>query len=387
MSDLVSRHVVINALRAVDGISCPPPGGSHGYLDYVRLQFGRVTLAQAVARPLDGSRPHWVRLQMRRGVVASRLPKEAVGSLQITRSGEVIVTEEDVVQGARLIEYLIQREAGGEGSAAPTFPRPRLPLNRPAGRQSLGVSTQRRIEAASEPGRFPAAARELHSAPSYMPLPDNPWRTLPDEPPFIAASDRLALTDLVRQRCGVHLETMPHPWHGNPATATALLLLTNPGWNEAEIEQERTHLQYREIVRKAFLLDPGVGFWPLRSEVRHTSAADFWRPKLRPLRDMVDDRAINERLTTVQFFPYHSGTDRNPPIVPSQQFTFALVRQALERGALVIVMRKWDAWRAAVPALSSSPRLLRNPNPRQLAISPGNLGRDAFAEIVHAVRG
>jgi hypothetical protein len=172
-----------------------------------------------------------------------------------------------------------------------------------------------------------------------------------------------------------------------PSHGDSVVVANNPGWHEAEIEQERTHPQYRETVRKALLLEPGVGFWPLRSELRYTSAADFWIPKLRPLREMVDDRVIHERLTTVQFFPYHSGTDRNPPIVPSQQFTFALVRQALERGALVIVMRKWDAWRTAVPDLSSYPRLLRNPNPRQLAISPGNLGRDAFAEIVHAVRG
>ena len=111
MRDLISDHIVINALRAVDGISCPPPGGSRGNLDYVRLQREGRTLAQAIARPLTGARPHYVRLHLRGAVDARRLPVEAVDGLQITDSGEVIVEEENIAQGVRLIEYLRDAQA------------------------------------------------------------------------------------------------------------------------------------------------------------------------------------------------------------------------------------------------------------------------------------
>ena len=109
MRDLVSDHVVINALRAVDGITCPPPGGSRGNLDYVLLQHEGRTLAQAVARPLTGHRPHHARLKLRGGVVdARRLPREAVDGLEINDLGVVIVEEQNIAQGVRLVEHLVE---------------------------------------------------------------------------------------------------------------------------------------------------------------------------------------------------------------------------------------------------------------------------------------
>src|SRR4051812_16296817 len=96
MRDLVTNHVVINALRAVDGVSCPPPAGSRGDLDYVRLQHEGRTLAMAVARPRTGARPHYVRLALRGGVEARQLPRPVIDELEITDSGEVIVGEQHI---------------------------------------------------------------------------------------------------------------------------------------------------------------------------------------------------------------------------------------------------------------------------------------------------
>ena len=158
MRDLVSNHVVIHALRAVDGISCPPPHGSRGSLDYVLLQHEGVTLAQAIARPLSGHRPHHARLKLRGGLDARRLPQEVIGSLQITDSGIVIVEESNIAEGVRLIQHLAQGEAAGErkaarsASAVPDVPAAPSGLSRAFGQEPPRGSAEGRVEAVSEGG-------------------------------------------------------------------------------------------------------------------------------------------------------------------------------------------------------------------------------------------
>jgi hypothetical protein len=159
MRDLVSDHVVINALRAVEGISCPPAGGSRGNLDYVMLQHDGRTLAQAVARPLNGHRPHHARLKLRGSVDARRLPREATEGLEITESGVVIVEEQNIAGGARLIEYLVKRHAHETPVTrytrqAPSTPKPSPPA-KSAGREGQCSSVHAgSITGVTEPSRF-----------------------------------------------------------------------------------------------------------------------------------------------------------------------------------------------------------------------------------------
>jgi hypothetical protein len=65
------------------------------------------------------------------------------------------------------------------------------------------------------------------------------------------------------------------------------------------------------------------------------------------------------------------------------------VRRAVQNGSFVLVMRQWELWRAAVPEFIGlgDDRLRRNPNPRQAAISSGNLGAEVFGMVVAALAG
>lgn len=162
--DLVTGHVVLDALKAVDGISAIP-GGSGGRNDVLLLQHDGKTLAHAIARPLDASRPHSARLR-RLVIHSSKLPKAAIGELEIEGTeGVVIVGEANVAQGVKLIKYLVrQHDLGKRATAinhARAAPRPaparKAVTDRAASRAGArGQSVSKRLSAAKKthhPGR------------------------------------------------------------------------------------------------------------------------------------------------------------------------------------------------------------------------------------------
>lgn len=217
---------------------------------------------------------------------------------------------------------------------------------------------------------------------------ENPWLSLPDEPPFIAPADRAQFADDAAELYGLKTQLMPHVLIGDPTRAAALLLLGNPGYAERDVADEVERPQYRQIIRKVLCLEEPDAFWPLRPELTGTSAADWWHGKLRSLTSAVGQDAIRQRLAVLEYFPYHSVSDTAPPLLPSQRFAFGLVRDALGRGATIIVMRKARAWAAALSELERYPRVFWNPHahPQQAAVSPRNIGADAFQALVAAVR-
>lgn len=218
-----------------------------------------------------------------------------------------------------------------------------------------------------------------------MTLIANPWVSLPDEPPFMAPVDRAELAHNAEERYGLKTNLMPHVLIGDPTMAAALLLLGNPSYSDRDLDDERERPQYRQIVRNVLRLEEPDAFWPLRPELSGTSAADWWHRRLGPVMAAAGEEAIRQRLAVIEYFPYHSVSDTDPPILPSQRFSFGLVSEAVHREATIIVMRKARAWTAAVPELQRYRMAFWNANPRQAAVSPGNIGADAFQALATAI--
>jgi hypothetical protein len=107
--------------------------------------------------------------------------------------------------------------------------------------------------------------------------------------------------------------------------------------------------------------------------------------RLRELETRVGRDRLQAGLACVEFFPYHSTWWAGPPLVPSQQFSFDLVNNALNAGKVIVVLRSWQTWLAHVPALGAYPRLVRHRNPRSSFISPATLGPEGFAMTVQAL--
>jgi hypothetical protein len=217
----------------------------------------------------------------------------------------------------------------------------------------------------------------------------NPWLSLPSDEPRVLSAD-FALIEAFNDGRSIaagryDLSLWPEPFFGRP-DAPVVLLALNPGLGP---DDHITHAQDRfgERVRAslAHQLEP----WPfLHLQSQPTLPGEVWWHRITtPLREAVGVEQLSRSLLCVQFFPYHSKVFRSGGLrVPSQDYGFGLVRAAIDRGAVIVVMRSWKLWVNAVPALEGAREVVRVRNPRNPTLSAANLGA-GFSKVVNIIRG
>jgi len=87
-------------------------------------------------------------------------------------------------------------------------------------------------------------------------------------------------------------------------------------------------------------------------------------------------------------FPYHSKKYRSlRRMLPSQYYSFDLVRRAIKRRVLIVLMRSRARWLSAIPELSGY-GYYELSSPQNGALTPRNLseGFDRIVEILVQVR-
>ncbi len=164
-----------------------------------------------------------------------------------------------------------------------------------------------------------------------------------------------------------------------------VLLCLNPGWKPTNAATHGTPaftMTSRANPRHAatqvpfFLLDPKLNL----------PGGGWWRRKLRWLIDDVGLEVVANRVLCVEHFPYHSQRySSRVPRVPSQDYGFGLVREAMEREAAIVVMRSARRWEAAIPELASYGHRYHLRNVQNVCISPNNCP-DGYAAVINALR-
>ncbi len=225
---------------------------------------------------------------------------------------------------------------------------------------------------------------------------DNPWHRLPDSPPYVLPEDSeqvLAFNEKA-QRKGwkkreLDLGFIPEPFVGRP-DAPVLLLGNNPGVKDrtptnprrmpAFAERMRNNLLHRLSDEFPFLyLDPNPPVYKTNRE--------WWTGKLTGLIKRFGDRVVARSILAVEFFPYVSEKFGCQKLaLPSQQYSFELVRSAIKRQAVIVLTRGERWWLKAVPELREYGRLVRLAERQRARVSPGNCvppGR--YEEIVAAI--
>lgn len=214
----------------------------------------------------------------------------------------------------------------------------------------------------------------------------NPWLSLPPEPPYVLAEDAPAIKAF-NERAPIarryDLSLFPEPFFGS-ISSPVLLLALNPGWSplDAGIHAEPSFA--KQSLRSLALKLAPYPFLHLQPSLS-TPGSIWWQRITRALINEVGFEAVAKNLSCVQFFPYHSPTFGSARLsVPSQQFGFQLVRNAVRRNAEIVVMRSRRLWFAAVPELSQYSRVHFIKNPRNPSLSPNNL--TGFKEIATCIR-
>jgi hypothetical protein len=184
----------------------------------------------------------------------------------------------------------------------------------------------------------------------------NPWLGLPQEPPYVLEGDISSLDEFdnkVKPEFQVHRELLPEPFIGNVQDASVVLLNMNPAYEEAE----RTfHLDpaFRSIARanlaQAPLPHPFYFLDPSGRSPGHL----YWSGRLAELGQACGGwEPVAKHIAVVEWYPYHSLEMSRSwmPRVPSQAFSFRLVQDAIDRGAVIIIIRAVKWWQQQLPGL------------------------------------
>lgn len=216
----------------------------------------------------------------------------------------------------------------------------------------------------------------------------SPWIDLPLNPPYVLASDMAVLNDFNANASLEHkydFSLLPEPYLGS-ANASVVILNLNPGWSPDDL---RIHSDpyFSALIRRSlnYRLE-SYPFLHLRPDV-DTPGSRWWRRRTHRLTEEVGFENISSNLACIEFYPYHSPRfSATSPRIPSQDYSFYLVRQAISRKAEIVIMRSIKLWINAVPELGRYDRLHLGVNPRAPFISPGNL-KHSYTKIVDRLRG
>jgi hypothetical protein len=218
---------------------------------------------------------------------------------------------------------------------------------------------------------------------------DSPWVHLPSTAPFVLAEDRLSVdtfNKLNRKRPSwrIRTELMAEPFVGR-VDAPLVILALNPGFSRRDAHAH-ARPEFRSAVRRCISAEPAAyPFFHLDPALRGPGA-DWWNLALKELLDREYDRAVLARsILCLEFFPYHSISFAHGHLrLPSQEYTFSLLRAAIARNAPIIVTRGFSHWTGAVPELAAYTRLFRTRTHRVARISKRNcpLGFASACQVI-----
>ena len=216
----------------------------------------------------------------------------------------------------------------------------------------------------------------------------NPWLGLPEQAPFVLPDDVPYLEDYSKNATDTayRLHLPPLPFQGRP-DAPVVLLGLNPGyaesdeiWHNTPYFRETNFRNYRHdatLPYPLFFLDPEI-------EGGATEAGQrWWHRRLKHLRKQYDDRLLAQAILSVQYAPYRSTSYKpTKQCLDSQSYGFALVKQAVERGALIIALRSVRLWQDAVGELKDYERFYQLSSPLNPVLSKQQLGEKGYQELI-----
>ena len=221
---------------------------------------------------------------------------------------------------------------------------------------------------------------------------ENPWLEFVknlDDNNLVLEQDREIIekfNDSTNETYKVHTEIMPAPFMGNVLTSPIVLLTLNPGYDEKE-EEKNYYNEYKLYWKNEIQHIHSVPELPLFClEDKYVEYSDYWLKKFMSLISVSSKEKVAQNISIIQFFPYHTKKYKNIPkrllkgYLESQDYNFELVKQAIERKAIIIILRSKKLWFEAIPDLDNERTRFTNSALNTIQ-SEKNLG-GTFKEIV-----
>ncbi len=190
----------------------------------------------------------------------------------------------------------------------------------------------------------------------------------------------------------IHTRILPAPFMGDVMNSPIVLLTLNPGWDEEEAKKDfynKYSAYWITMLTHEFPI-PDLPLFCLDEE--YAESSPYWVNKLIPLIEETSKEAVARNISVIQFFPYQSkkykGMNKklSNGFLESQKYNFDLVKKAIDRKALIIILRGRRIWKDAVEELKEYPRLKYTNSVLNPILSENNLGSDVFHEIMEKIK-
>lgn len=223
---------------------------------------------------------------------------------------------------------------------------------------------------------------------------NNPWKNFTKQAPFIADIDKEFVESYNRNVAPEYkLQTgvMPAPFNGGLDAARVVFLSLNPGYDENDnLRSEEYRTAIRENLDDPYgynnfvYLDKRFSTLKKGTSVISDPGYDWWMSKTHWL--MQNGQSIGGRFMALEWFPYASKRFKAASqIFPSQRYTFEILREAMRRNKMIVILRGRAKWLESVPELATYGNLLELRSPQNVCVSPNNVKDDRFMEILKAI--
>lgn len=215
----------------------------------------------------------------------------------------------------------------------------------------------------------------------------NPWIECPLIPPFVLSQDKHTLDSTeLKGTSHIRTEVMPTPFIGNPLSAKVIVLALNPGFNEEDLEILKNNPKMLQADKNNLLFKNSSPFYALDERYNYSGLFKWWDRRLKAVTEIAGRSKVMNNVSCIQFFPYHSVTySPLKKILPSQEYSFYLVRKAIKQNKLITVMRSKSLWEKYVPELSKYP-VIELKVPRNPYFNSNNMTAKEFEELVNSIK-
>lgn len=215
---------------------------------------------------------------------------------------------------------------------------------------------------------------------------NNPWHDLPKSEPFVLKQD-WPFVERHNEKVGpdykIHPELPPEPFLGNP-DAPVVLLNLNPGYDPDDLWVYQQD-PFARLSRDNLLHRGGsYPFYLLNPEIENTLGYKWWDSRLRELIKACGRECVAQNVLAVEMMPYHS-IKYKPLVVPSQAYSFELVRRAIQRRAVIVQMHGKNEWPKCFPELMGHQHYYRVNGMMAVHVTPKNCP-EGFPVIVETLK-
>lgn len=190
----------------------------------------------------------------------------------------------------------------------------------------------------------------------------------------------------------IRTDVYPACFSPNLNSAKVILLMANPGYDEAEEPDYRSNDFVKNCISTL-----------LEKQSKKEFVSEYWYKKLKPVVEELNELGFNgkeeieSKIAIVEFFPYHSKKYKplgkkliknhfgQEQYLPSQLWTFNQLKDTFVNDPILICTRNYKSWKTVLEMLGydfDNSNFLRTNSYLNPTISKKNLGSDKNWELL-----